>query len=184
MALVTSEAGEVCTFDRNVAIFNDVTITLPRFTGFTTVNELMAVSNGWSLTDWAIAAANTEGSWVAWWATEDRGWISGNTTTWLRITFPQAVTLKSYSFRTSRITSRWSTRIPRIWSIQGSVNNIAWTTVDSFTKTDWGRSPQGTVFTFYMGNYQSFKHWRINITAGNGHDDVIIEQLRMHVTRP
>lgn len=163
-------------------------VRMPYFTGPSSVDATDAAQLGWSSTGWAVSVSSTEynarapegvvfqnlpNTTVAWFTDKVAP-------SWLRIQYPIPVVLRSYEFMwstASRYGSVWN-KPPYDWEIQGSSNNSAWTSVQTYAKSDW---VSFTSYMFTVTNPVAFRYWRMLVTTGQGVD---ITKMRMYVTRP
>lgn len=96
--------------------------------------------------------------------TEDTGWVSNTTTGWIQVQFASSVTCTAYRVQGDYGTP---TAAPKNWTFQGSNNGTDWTTLDTQTnQTGWSA---GEVRTYTLAGSVTYTHYRLNITANNGH---------------
>lgn len=94
------------------------------------------------------------------------GWmtVSGTLTGWLSYEFPSAKMIAKYSVKS--IANSSEGRMPKNWTFEGSNDGTAWTVLDTRTNiTGW---TDGLVREYTFTNINSYKRYRINITANNG----------------
>lgn len=98
----------------------------------------------------------------------NNGWITngGALPQWIKIEFPQAVTLKSYAIVPWYV-DNYPSRTPKTWTLEGSNDDAAWTTLDTQTNfTTWVSATERTSFS--TSNTTAYKFYRWTFTANNG----------------
>jgi hypothetical protein len=136
------------------------------------------------------SSENSYDEWKPWHAfdgvtnTADSAWAtSGNTvkTGWLRVEMPAAKKLISYQIYPS-FNRNFQTSSPKTWAFQGSNDGSNWTALDSRTDiSDWA-STRESYKEFYIANFEanaSYKYYRINVTANNGGNYLLISELKL-----
>lgn len=108
------------------------------------------------------------------------GWVNNSNgfPTWLQYQFPAAMEITNYSITPSR--AGFPNRVPTAWTLQGSNDGSAWTTLDTQTGLTTGWTAD-TPRTFTIAS-ASYIYYRINITnnyAGNGNLPTAIRFLAL-----
>jgi len=94
-------------------------------------------------------------------------WLATTTTGWLQYKFKESRVLKSWRIRTGDST----TRIPRLFTIEGSNDGLTWTAIDStYTASSFvgGGISLWSDLQDTSANTTAYTHHRILITANNG----------------
>jgi hypothetical protein len=107
---------------------------------------------------------------LGYWAT------TGTDVGWLKIDLGETggKALGSYGIQTNVIPE--NTRAPKDWTMQGSHNDSAWTTLDTVTdEIDWGIG-ETRFFTCDVSS-EEFRYYKIDVTENNGGDVLAIGEL-------
>lgn len=96
-------------------------------------------------------------------------WIANATTGWIKIDLSSEMKrrLTSYQIKDSN-TGTGVTRSPRDWTVQGSNDDINWTTVDTVSgETGWTTGETRT-YTCDSPSSTAFRYYKVVVTANNG----------------
>ncbi|MGR6126739.1 discoidin domain-containing protein [Paenibacillus sp. SER-28] len=107
-------------------------------------------------------------------ATISSAWGSNVNAAWLRYDFPTPVVIGQYVIYPQTTASD---RAPKDWTLEGSNDGVTWNILDTQSNiTEWLDS---TPKKFTFSNSNSYKDYRINITANNGNQILAIGELEM-----
>jgi hypothetical protein len=91
----------------------------------------------------------------------------------------------SYQFTSPRVIKQYSIRsntggyCPKNWTFEGSNDGSSWTVLDTQTNIANWVTANGDQRTFNISNTNSYYYYRLNVTAVNGGDHVVISELAM-----
>ncbi|WP_285745098.1 GH92 family glycosyl hydrolase [Lentzea sp. NBRC 105346] len=94
-------------------------------------------------------------------------WLTFSTTGWVRYGLREAVTVKKYALTSANDVPE---RDPKDWTLQGSNDGTAWTTIDTQTGQSWTERFQTKIYD--IASPQSFLYYKLDITANHGTDIV------------
>ncbi|MCC3379014.1 discoidin domain-containing protein [Paenibacillus farraposensis] len=107
-------------------------------------------------------------------ATIESAWGSDENTAWLRYDFPKPEVIEQYVIYPQTTATD---RAPKDWTFEGSNDGVTWNVLDTQSNiTGWVDS---TPKKFTFSNSNSYKDYRINITANNGSQILAISELEM-----
>jgi hypothetical protein len=95
-------------------------------------------------------------------------WYNGNTqpgpTGWLRYDFGSGIApvIKRYTVNSADVT----TRNPKDWTFQGSNDGSTWTTLDTQSGQTFSDPYKQNIYN--IANTTGYRHYQLNVTAGNG----------------
>lgn len=96
------------------------------------------------------------------------GWgaANGTTTGWLAYEFPSNKIIRKYTLMSRKNSVTYATESPKNWTFEG-YDGTNWVVLDTRTNiTNWQMSVKKE---FEFSNNTSYKKYRINVTANNGH---------------
>jgi len=101
------------------------------------------------------------------------GWIATTNTGWLKFDFGSGneKAVVKYTIDSHMIAARG----PKDWTIQGSNDDSAWTTLDTRTgETSWG-----SVNSYSFSNSVAYRYYKIDITLNNGDGSLEIDEMEL-----
>jgi hypothetical protein len=128
---------------------------------------------------YAVAASSFFGTNNAPWKAFDKNastmWQANvSPTGWISLDFGPGNTKKIIQYTITAPT----TQAPKNWTFEGSNDNINWTVLDARSnQTGWG-SNEKRVFNSFINN-NSFRYYRLNVTANNGATTLSVYELEM-----
>ena len=138
-----------------------------------------------------VASASTNGgsSYLPWYAFNKNntqingqlGWItqSGALTGWLMLDLGAAGAkiITAYSI-TAPGSSSYNNAAPKTWTLQGSNNNVDWTTLD--TQTNVSAWQVGETRQYVINNQISYRYYKLDVTLNSGNASyLMVGQLRL-----
>jgi hypothetical protein len=124
----------------------------------------------------AFASSAIASAWQAFDRNYSSNWTGGGVANWLSYQFPTGKIIKRYGFFTHTTTAN----NPRTWTFEGSNDGSTWSVLDTQTNFVTGVS---TFFSFDISsNITSYTYYRINVTATNGSNVIIVELEMSEVT--
>ncbi|WP_229525625.1 discoidin domain-containing protein, partial [Paenibacillus farraposensis] len=107
-------------------------------------------------------------------ATISSAWTSSATAAWLRYDFSNPVVIEQYVIYPQTTATD---RAPKDWTFEGSNDGVTWNVLDTQSNiTGW---VDNTPKKFSFSNSNSYKNYRINITANNGSQYLALSELEM-----
>jgi hypothetical protein len=105
-------------------------------------------------------------------------WASGGSvnTGWLKIDLNTGKTVVGYAVKAHHL---WYTGAPNDFTLQGSNNDIDWTTLD--TQTDQVFSAAETK-TYTFSNSTSYRYYKLDVTQNNGGSEVVVGEVYLFST--
>ncbi|ASR47218.1 hypothetical protein B4V02_11235 [Paenibacillus kribbensis] len=138
---------------------------IPKMTSNTLPSGVASASNEYS---YAYEAFNKG------FVTISSAWTSSTTSAWLRYDFSNPVVIEQYVIYPQTTATD---RAPKDWTFEGSNDGITWNVLDTQSNiTGWVNS---TPKKFSFSNSNSYKNYRINITANNGSQYLALSELEM-----
>lgn len=100
---------------------------------------------------------------------------------WIKFEFNDPVVAGAYTMTSGN--DSWD-RDPKIWSLQGSTDNIKWITLHSVNKTQWNTGERKKKILYFFDNYEAYKYYRLTIKGNNGSRDFQLSDWTVNKKQP
>ena len=104
--------------------------------------------------------------------TKNTKWLEGSATSWVQFAYSSGKIWNRYEIISA---NDEPTRDPKNWTLQGSNDGSAWTTLSTQSNQTW--SDRFVKKTFTFTNTTAYKYYKWNITANNGSDGIQVAEL-------